>query len=213
MLPPDSPAGGAATAGAAAVAQPTLAQVLELFGSQGGGGSSKTAFARDAAEKVAAAGANNLKRSPADLANELQSALQQQEAEIQRAKDAAREAALGRAQPGERGQQLLHAAASRQRGLLLDSGSAGHTGSAGQQKGLSSSGVLRHVEEGTAASAVRLLVGVVSACCSETAAARRAAVRKTWGRSVQEVRGHRRERTLAVAGCLTCLRGSPALAA
>lgn len=155
LLPPGIPAGGRAAADAA-VAQPTLAQVLDLFGQDGSGGA-------------------------AVKANELQSALQQQEAEMQRAKDAAREAALGRDRPGE-WEQLPGAAASRPRGLLLDSGSSA------VQQALGGSGPAH--AEGTAASAVRLLVGVVSACCSETAAVRRAAVRETWGRAVQEVRGH-----------------------
>lgn len=152
----------------------------------------------------------------AELANEIQFTLQQAEeaalrerrAAEERAEEEREEAERQRQQLGQRRQAAQHAAAGRG-GKDAPGQAAGDGGEATSYDELSIGQLQRGVERrphglglqqlGAAAAAggaataptgsgVRMLLGVVSACCTEKAAARRAVLRDTWARTIREVR-------------------------
>ncbi|PRW57106.1 Phosphatidylserine synthase 2 isoform A [Chlorella sorokiniana] len=151
-------------------------------------------------------------RVAADLANELQFTLQQAEEAALREKRAAEEQeAEEQEEEQEEGRRHEQHRGSSQGGNGADGQAAGdEDGSAFQDlsQALLKQGIQRkplalganHVQPavrgsqgstdaGSAAAAgsgVRMLVGVVSACCTEKAAERRAILRDTWARTIQE---------------------------
>ena len=211
LLPPPS-----AQVAAAASARPTLAQVLAHYQQQPSGGSGAagagTAGAATGAKPqhgAAAAKGQHVQlqpppKNPVVLANEIQYTLQQAEEAARREQAAKLEAAAehtaGTARAGGQtfeaaAASLLERAGGRQpltsdRQLLppLPRQQAAAAASA-EDAGLPWQGVAAAAGLDAGSGALRMLVGVISACCTEQAAQRRAAIRETWAKTVLEVRG------------------------
>ena len=194
--------------------RPSLASMLRHYEKkrqQGGVDASQTAgdsaaggAANDDGAAVQQAGSVP-QRAAADLANELQYTLQQAEEAALREKRAAQEReAEEREQQQQGGQQgRQHGGAGRgSDAAAWQTAGGGEDGSAYQElsQALLQQGIQRRpLAEGAsqaglgaaanAGSGVRMLVGVVSACCTDKAAERRAIIRDTWARAIREVCG------------------------
>ena len=189
----------------------------EDAGSAAGGSAAGGAAATAGTGGGAAAqhGGSVPQRAAADLANELQFTLQQAEEAALREKRAAEEREqeeqeqqqLQGKQGKHQGKHQLHRGSGRGSAGAAAHGSADDDGSSAYQElagSLLRRGIQRRplelkpaggIQASTDAAApalgsgVRMLVGVISACCTEKAAERRAIVRDTWARTIREVGG------------------------
>ena len=178
LLPPGGGAAGgadsssAAAGGAAAASRPTLDQVLQRYEQLGEGisGSART--------QAAAAGGSGGGVRTASLATDIEHTIQQAEEAAQPARKEAQEAQLrqgGQRQAGgsEQAYQAAAAAALRRADDRLGQPAFG--------------GAEAAAAAAVGSAEVRVFVGVISACCSQLALQRRAAIRETWGKTVREV--------------------------
>ncbi|KAL4451696.1 hypothetical protein ABPG75_007358 [Micractinium tetrahymenae] len=155
----------------AAAARPTLEQVLRRY---------KELEEEEkplAAGSGAGQGGSRDQQKPADVANAIQAVIQLQEGEAQRK----------RREKHWKAEEARAALGATTSATDPDPGSSqGEAQQAAGEpiSGSSSDGGPRSREAGQ----LRMLVGVISACCSPEALQRRAAIRETWARTIREAR-------------------------